>query len=347
MDNARDKNADAVVDEASEWLVRLNAPEVSLDERRAFVAWLKRSPVHLAEYLRLECTWADLADVDRSKTLNVQALLAAEDANVIELTPHVSAPAPSMTPRPKRRFGMAIAASLVFAVAALFSLQALFVGRYSTDIGEQRTIRLEDGSTIALNTNTAIRVELTDTLRRVNLVQGEALFNVAKDSARPFRVLSDRAVAQAVGTSFVVRRNADDTVITVIEGQVAVARADQARLASNTDVPANALRVSAGERADVVSEEIQTSPVPNLAAVTAWKTGRLIFEGQALSEVVAEFNRYNRVQLVLEDSLLSAEQLSGVFDASDPQALVRFLERANVIEPAQAGDERIILTPRR
>lgn len=347
MDSARDKNVDAVIDEASEWLVRLSAPVVSLEERRAFVAWLKRSPVHLAEYLRLECTWADLAEVDRGKTLSVAELLAAEDANVIELTPNASAPARSISQRPKRRFGMAIAACLVLAVAAFFSFHALLVGRYSTDIGEQRTIRLEDGSTIALNTNTAIRVELSDRLRRVRLVQGEALFNVAKDSARPFRVLSDRAVAQAVGTSFVVRRHGDDTVITVIEGQVAVARVDQTALASSADVPADALRVSAGVRADVASQQIQTSPVPNLAAVTAWKTGRLIFEGQALSEVVAEFNRYNRVQLVLEDSSLSAEQLSGVFDANDPQALVRFLERANVIEPARASDERIVLTPRR
>ena len=347
MDSARDKNADAVIDEASQWLVRLSSPEVSLEERRAFVAWLKRSPVHLAEYLRLECTWADLADVDRSSTLNVEELLAADDGNVVELTPNVSVPAPLVESRPRRRLGMAIAACAVLGLAAFFSFQALVVGRYSTDIGEQRTIRLEDGSTIALNTNTALRVELSDTLRRVNLVQGEALFNVAEDSKRPFRVVSDRAVAQAVGTSFVVRRNADDTVVTVIEGQVAVARVDQTRLAATTDVPPNALRVSAGVRADIVSEEIQTSPVPNLAAVTAWKTGRLIFEGQALSEVVAEFNRYNEVQLVLEDSALSAEQLSGVFDANDPQALVRFLERANVIEPAQSSGEHIILTPRR
>jgi transmembrane sensor len=232
-------------------------------------------------------------------------------------------------------------------VAAFFSFQALVPGRYSTGVGEQRTIKLEDGSTIALNTNTAIRVELTDTLRRVSLLQGEALFTVAKDPGRPFRVLSDRAIAQAIGTSFVVRRNDSDTVVTVIEGQVAVARFDQIDLAATGEVPPEALRLSAGVRAEVVARQIQTSAVPNLAAVTAWKSGRLIFEGEALSEVVAEFNRYNRVQIVLEDSTLSAEQLSGVFDADNPQALVRFLERANVIEAAQASDDRIILTPRR
>ncbi|HEY0682140.1 MAG TPA: FecR domain-containing protein [Steroidobacter sp.] len=347
MDSARDKAAEAVIDEASQWVVRLSSPDVSMEERRAFVAWLKRSPVHLGEYLRLECTWAELADVDRSRTLNIEELLAVEEGNVVELALGAAAPPPLVKRRSSRHFGAAIAACAVLALAAFFSFQTLVAGRYATDIGEQRTIRLDDGSTVALNTNTAIRVELTDTLRRVDLVRGEALFNVARDPARPFRVLSDRAIAQAVGTSFLVRRNADDTVVTVIEGQVAVARVDQIRLAATVDVPANALHVSAGMRADVASEEIQTTPVSNLAAVTAWKTGRLMFEGQPLSEVVAEFNRYNQKQIVLEDSALSAEQLSGVFDANDPQALVRFLERANVIEPAQVNNDTIVLTPRR
>ena len=347
MDSARDKNVDAVIDAASQWLVRLSSPDVSLKERREFVAWLKRSPVHLHEYLRMERTWAELAEVDADKRLSVAELLAAEDSNVIELEPNAPAWMPAPKQRATRRFGAAIAACVVLAVAAFFSFQALVPGRYSTGIGEQRTIRLEDGSTIALNTNTAIRVELTDNMRRVSLLRGEALFNVAKDPARPFRVLSDRAIAQAIGTSFVVRRDNGDTVVTVIEGQVAVARFDQINLAATSEVPPEALRLSAGVRADIVAQDIQTSAVPNLAAVTAWKTGRLIFEGEALSEVVAEFNRYNRVQLVLEDSTLSSEQLSGVFDADNPQALVRFLERANVIEPAQASADRIVLTPRR
>ena len=347
MSSAHDKNVDAVIEEASQWLVRLSSPEVSLEERRRFVAWLKRSPVHLHEYLRLERTWAELADVDADRSLSVAELLAAEDNNVVELEPVAAAIPSPPRERPVRRFGAAIAACVVFAAAVLFSFQALVPGRYSTGVGEQRTIRLEDGSTIALNTDTAIRVELSDSMRRVSLLQGEALFNVAKDPTRPFRVVSDRAIAQAIGTSFVVRRNAADTVVTVIEGQVAVAHFEQLDLVASSEVPAQALRLSAGVRAEVVAQEIQTSAVPNLAAVTAWKSGRLIFDGQALSEVVAEFNRYNRVQLVLEASALSDEQLSGAFDADNPQALVRFLERASVIEPARIGDDQIILTPRR
>jgi transmembrane sensor len=348
MDELRaNRNVDAIIDEASQWLVRLGAPEVSVKERREFVAWLKRSPVHLGEYLKMERTWTELGEVDADRTVSVAELLAAEDSNVIELEPAATVSGTVVSRRSPRRFGAALAACAVFAVAALFAFQALVPGRYSTGVGEQRTIKLEDGSTIALNTDTAVRVELTEHMRRVSLLRGEALFNVAKDPARPFRVLSDGAIAQAIGTSFVVRRNDGDTVVTVIEGQVAVARFDQPSIAASAEVPAQALRLSAGVRADIVAADIQTSAVANLAAVTSWKSGRLIFDGQALSEVVAEFNRYNRTQIVLRDSQLSAEQLSGVFDADKPQALVRFLERANVIESARIEDDRIILTPRR
>lgn len=347
MDNGRDRNLEAVIDQASQWLVKLSSADVSLQERRAFVAWLKRSPVHLHEYLRMERTWAELAEVDAQKSLSVAELLAADSGNVIELESAASTATPALERRPMRRFGAAIAACVVLAVAAFFSFQALVPGRYSTGIGEQRTVKLEDGSTIALNTDTAIRVELTDTMRRVSLLRGEAMFSVAKDPTRPFRVLSDRAIAQAIGTTFVVRRTSGDTTVTVLEGQVAVARFERMSLDSIGELPPETLRLSAGVRADVIAREIQTSAVPNLAAVTAWKTGRLVFEGEALSEVVAEFNRYNRAQLVLDDPKLSAEQLSGVFDADNPQALVRFLERANVIEPAQVSDDKIVLTPRR
>lgn len=344
MDTTRDKNQDAVIEEASQWLVRLGAPEVSLKERRQFVAWLKRSPVHLAEYLKMERTWAELAQVDGQKALSVAELLAAGDSNIVEF----DSASTRVNARPRvRRFALAIAACAVFALAALFSFQAWVADRYATGIGEQRTIKLDDGSTVALNTDTALRVEFTGDLRRVNLLQGEALFNVAKDRSRPFRVVSDRAIAQAIGTAFVVRRKAGDTVVTVLEGQVAVARFDQVGQAANDRVPPQALRLSAGVRADVAAQDIQTSAVPNLAAVTAWQGGRLIFEGEALSEVVAEFNRYNEIQIVLEDSALSNERLSGVFDADQPQALVRFLERANVVDPPRTTARQIILTPRR
>lgn len=334
MNTTRDKATEAIVEEAARWVVCLGAREVSLEDRRQFVAWIKRSPVHLHEYLRSESVWSDLAYVDAGKRIDVTRLLVEPEADVIELAPGVASPAPIK--RRSRSFIAAIAASVVLGVAALLWYQAQSAGRYVTGVGEQRTARLDDGSTIVLNTGTELRVELAEQQREVRLLKGEALFNVASDPARPFRVLSDRTVAQAIGTSFVVRRKAEQTIVTVIEGQVAVASG------SNHNQ-----QLAAGVLARVANDVIETAPVANPVAVTAWRSGRLIFDGETLAEAVAEFNRYNDVQIVVDDPQLAAERVSGVFDAHQPQSLVLFLERSGAIEPTVADGGRIVLVPRR
>jgi transmembrane sensor len=232
-------------------------------------------------------------------------------------------------------------------MVALFGYHEHMAGRYVTSVGEQRTARLDDGSTIVLNTGTELRVEFTDQLREVRLLKGEALFNVASDAARPFRVLSHGAVAQAIGTSFVVRRNGEQTIVTVIEGQVAVASQLGVTELKSAQLPRESRRLAAGDRARVADDAIETTPVANPAAVTAWRTGRLIFDGETLAEAAAEFNRYNEMQIVIEDTQLAGERLSGVFDAHQPQSLVLFLERSGAIEPATVADGRIVLVPRR
>lgn len=349
MDTIRDKSAEAILDEASHWVVRMAAPDATAEEKRAFIAWLKRSPVHLGEYLRLERTWSDLGAVDGSRRIDVAALLAGCADNVVDL--HASA-AVDPSPVRQRRFrhrgiAAALAACFALVVAGPLWMQAQLANRYVTGIGEQRTVKLGDGSTVVLNTDTKVRVAFTDSQREVQLLEGEALFDVVKDPARPFRVVSDHAIAQAVGTSFIVRQKDRETIVTVIEGHVAVAYSAAADAFGPVDIPPQAVRLSAGVRADIVGEAIKTARVENPATVTAWRSGRLIFEGETLAAAVAEFNRYNELQLVLEDPQLSGERLSGVFDADQPQALVRFLERSGVIQPAQAQGETIRLVPQR
>jgi transmembrane sensor len=137
-----------------------------------------------------------------------------------------------------------------------------------------------------------------------------------------------------------------ETVVTVIEGEVAVVDYAQLNVASPMVLPELAVHVTAGTRADVAdNEKIRTASVANPAAVTAWRSGRLIFDGEPLIKVIAEFNRYNEVQLVLENSQLSDEPISGVFDADQPLALARFLERSGAIEPIQPSGGSIALVP--
>ena len=345
MDTARDKSANVIAEEAADWLVRLNSNDASVVERRAFVAWLKRSPVHLSAYLGVERTWTNLGHVDATRRTDVAALLAETDTNVV----HLGSPPPPVRAQVRSRSLItAFAACALLACAGFIWFQLQFAHRFTTGIGEQRTLRLSDGSTIVLNTDTAVRVSFTDAVREVKLLHGEAWFNAAKNHARPFRVRSDAVVAQAVGTSFVVRRKPTETVVTVIEGEVAVVDYAQLNVASPMVVPDLAVHVTAGTRADVADNKtIRTASVASPAAVTAWRNGRLIFDGEPLVDVIAEFNRYNQVQLVLQNSQRSDEPISGVFDADQPLALARFLERSGAIEPIQPTGGTIALVPRR
>lgn len=343
MDTVRDKSSDVIAEEAADWLVRLSSNDATAQEQREFVAWLKRSPVHLGVYLGVERTWASLGQVDAGRRIDVAALLAAPDTNVVHLG---SSPPPVRVQVRSRSAITAFAASALLACAGLIWFQLQFANRFTTGVGEQRTLRLSDGSTVVLNTDTTVRVSFTDAVREVRLLHGEALFNVTKNPARPFRVRSDEVVAQAVGTSFVVRRMPTETVVTVIEGEVAVVDYAQLNVASPMVLPELAVHVTAGTRADVAdNEKIRTASVANPAAVTSWRSGRLIFDGEPLLNVIAEFNRYNEVQLVLESSQLSDERISGVFDADQPLTLARFLERSGAIEPIQPTGGSIALVP--
>ncbi|MBS0416912.1 MAG: FecR domain-containing protein [Proteobacteria bacterium] len=364
MAPGNDKSTALIVDEAAEWVVRMTAPAVSTEDKREFLAWLKRSPVHLDQYLRLERTWSDLARADPEYRIDIAALVAADCTNIVEFadtgrrtrsrgdlsarsgtTGDVRAgrSAAMGAGRRGRIYAIALAATLACVAFAVFWFHGQLAQQYNTSVGEQRTIRLEDGSTVVLNTDSRVVVDMSESFREVRLVRGEALFDVAKDRLRPFRVISDQAIAQAVGTSFIVRRKAQQTEITVIEGQVAViptAPVDEVPAAR----PEGPVQVSAGTKANVVARHVTTTAIENPGAVTAWRSGRLIFDGEPLANVIAEFNRYNQVQLVVTDSRLSGELISGVFDAGQPRSLVRFLEQSGAIGPPEQSGNNLILT---
>lgn len=343
----RNRSAVAVIEEAAEWIVRLSGDDVTQDERREFVAWLKQSPVHIREYLRAESSWNDLQEVDPERRLDAREQLKEVDWNVVELHPGSAAMAGKDVERRRRTLPLAWAA----AVATLAVGIALLIGvrgtgdSYSTKVGEQRIVRLADGSTVTLNTATSVKVELSDAARIVQLEQGEALFKVAKDSSRPFRVISNDAVAQAIGTTFSVRRASEGTVVTVLEGTVAVARPEDLTTLHSIEVPKLAIRIDGGQRAEVREEAIRTAAVKNPEAVVAWRNRRLIFDDQPLSEVAAEFNRYNELKLTVEDTALARERISGVFDADQPMTLVRFLESSHAIAPTRLEGGQVLLAP--
>jgi transmembrane sensor len=328
------REARAIREAALDWVVQLNAEDLSAEDKAAFASWLRRSPAHVHEYLQAEATWQAMARASREVCSPIAQVMADVPAGVPEF--------PGATPEAERSsrargwvWGAAAAAILTIAAAFGPSLyERLDPNRFATEVGETRQLMLADGSMLELNTRSKVRIDITETARNVFLDEGEAFFNVARDPHRVFNVYSGTAQIRAIGTQFNVYRQPKQTVVTVLEGRVAVTRA-----ASQTRSAPGATELTAGTRVVVRSGQdpdtrrIQASPVDAAHAI-AWRSRRLIFENEPLVTVVAEFNRYNERQLIIDSPVLASRRISGVFSANRPDALVDFL--------TQPGDVRAI-----
>ena len=140
----------------------------------------------------------------------------------------------------------------------------------------------------------------------IELVQGEALFNVQHDTQRPFRVLAGGVAVQAVGTQFNVHRGAQATTVAVLEGIVQVSPVDAAA-AGGANQTSTTDRISAGEQAQVlVTGQVLRHTSAELERVMAWRERRLVFRDEPLASVADEFNRYNNTRLVVEGAATRA-----------------------------------------
>lgn len=350
-----------ISEEAGEWLIKHRESGLGFAEKAAFDAWLRQSPEHVRAYLEMSAVWEGVSSLAPTWNADADELIARArtENNVVTLPVSVASatveqraehqPADRSNPRRVWPRIFAVAAYAVIALSAGFLYSQR--GVYSADVGEQRSLLLADGSTVELNSRSRIKVRYSDDVRLVELLQGQALFHVAKNKARPFIVQSSTTRVRAVGTSFDVYESRSGTVVTVVEGRVAVETrtlktSDSATIASGqvaTSTPespaarpstrkraamtagAGEVFVVAGEQV-VVKPEILTAPIKaNIGAATAWTRRSLVFDSSPLTEVADEFNRYNTRRLVVEDADLVEFRVSGVFSSSEPSLLLRFL----------------------
>ncbi|MGH8210217.1 MAG: FecR family protein [Steroidobacteraceae bacterium] len=340
-----------ILDEASDWFVDFRVGDADQQARERFDEWLRRSPEHIRAYMEIAKAYVVLPGLSPNRRIDVQELIAyaRSDGNVVPFGEPTPRQTPAQMPpglglqrsnelaKPRRSWLLkSLAASIAMAciAASVFAWVATHrFPTYTTDIGERRSITLSDGSTIELNARSNVRVKFSKAERGVELVDGQALFEVAKEKARPFVVHSGAAVVRAVGTQFDVYRNKSGTTVTVVEGRVTVAHEGSAIVAGTPDWRANAAAspprsptfVSAGEQVTVTEREMATPKPANVAAATAWMEHRLIFDGARLSDVVEDLNRYNTRQIVIEDEGLQDFRISGVYSSTDPASLIRFL----------------------
>lgn len=353
-------------EEASEWLVAFSEAEVDANGREAFTRWLRTSPQHVLAYLRVSALWHDAELIGKATRGDIDAIVerALGESNVVSLRlaadrsrsvagmesddeiGEIAAPPGVAGRRAPRRAWAIAAALLILCVGASFAALQFYGGQtYATDIGELRTVTLADGSRVELNARSRIKVRFGDAERHIDLLEGQVLFTVAKDAARPFVVRSGSTDIKAVGTQFDVNRKPTGTVVTVFEGRVAVSQPATER-ATSSPAAAEIPRVllSPGEQVTATVRTIVPPKKANLAATTAWTEGLLMFDSAPLSEVVQEFNRHNIKPLVIADARLLDLRISGIFPATAAERLTGFLhERFGIV--VQEHEDAIHLSP--
>jgi transmembrane sensor len=328
----------AVALQGGTWFIANQSGALEHAERAAFLAWLKASPIHVEEYLGVALVAHDLPAAAEDPQLPLESLIElarADDTNGVtplEAPMRVQYfPSKQITKRRIWSFTTSIAAVvLVLAASALWWLRdEEFRGlpkTYQTARGEQRVAKLPDGSKLHLNTASAVVVRYTREERLLELVRGQAFFAVANEDGRRFRVAAGDAHVLALGTQFDVYRKRDATVVTVVEGTVAVVLRELPP-PDTSELPVNATRVEAGYQLRVDAGGVSAQPIlVDVRQAVAWQHGKIAFEQRPLDEVADEFNRYGSIPIEIDDAELRALPISGVFDANDIDSFVAFLQ---------------------
>jgi transmembrane sensor len=332
----------SVTQQASHWWVLLNSGTATPADHQAFGEWVTRSPERVEAYLQsIRLAQTLRSDKTRWPDTPIEDVICAAKA-----APAAVSRLPRGDPRERRDTGAASLRVLVprFVIAAAITFAALAAGwylllspqRFQTALGEQRSVVLSDGSVATLNTSSVIQVSMSKDHRTITLVSGEALFQVAHDPSRPFDVKTGETTVRAVGTQFDVDRRAAGTTVTVVEGKVAVFN----------DGEADNLPLAAGEQLTVVPRMKLQAIHANVAAATAWTQRKLIFENRPLGEVAAEFNRYNRQSIDIQSPQLRSQEVTGVFQANDPDSFMLFLAKIPDVNITRSADNRSFVVTR-
>ncbi|MDL2354705.1 MAG: FecR domain-containing protein [Pseudomonadota bacterium] len=288
--------------EAFAWVARKLARGLDDSEHGEFDAWYAADSRHKGAYARAMaiCNAINFATAPQSFTPERYAV---------------------SEPRTRSRRGLLMYGGAAACLAASVGTMSFFALRedkvLTTGKGEFRIVPLQDKSIATINSATQIEVQFTAKRRMINLRQGEAWFEVAKDKSKPFIVVAGDARIRAVGTAFSVRRFANGTEVLVTEGTVEVWSGDQT---------AQRRQLKAGERAFLAREasviSVTRQPV-EINRKLAWREGKLILTNQTLNDAVADFNRYSPRTIVIADAALRDKRLFGQYKLDAPELFAK------------------------
>lgn len=345
---------DAIERLAADWLARCDGGRWSAADAAALEAWLAQDTAHRVAFVRLQAAWAHagrlsalgagLADGEgpppRGGWVSPHPReRAAEIASATDPQSLVFAP---RAPRRRSRAG-------AFALAATLGACALAGGwawqrtatveavSHRTALGDVAAVPLADGSQATLASDSRIDVRLSRRERHIDLQQGEAYFEAAKDPARPFVVEAGERRVVAVGTRFSVRRDGPDLRVVVTEGTVRLESGPAGGSRPAALLPAGSVAIA---RPDGVL--VRSMPLQEAAQLVDWRSGVLFFRDTTLAEAATEFNRYNARKIVIADAAVGDLRIGGSFRWANAEGFVRLLEQGFPVR-AEYGRDRIVL----
>lgn len=335
---AHDSPSAAARADAAVWVARLHGPNRTKEVEAGLHRWLADDPQHPIAFEMMTETWEKSARLRRRPIEKV----ASWEAVGFRLRFSYAASAIAAT-------------ALVAVIGTLFYLHTDVI---TTGIGEFRTLTLQDGTRVFMDSNTRLSVRYEKAQRQVRLDSGEAFFEVTNNPRRPFIVRASGHLIRDLGTEFDVRSDAQGLAVTLVEGKVTVspisAGSDGGALGDSSGnssppvllppEPPRAYALSAGERLTFTSTGVSRIDHPSLGVVTAWERGQVVLDNTSLADAVSEMNRYSQQKIVIQGAAASGIRVSGVFQAGDSQNFAVAVARTYHMRASQQG-EAIILTP--
>jgi transmembrane sensor len=306
--------------QARDWVIRLASGEIAEGELLRFKAWLAAAPGHRVAFEEARRLWQDaaalrpaFAEIRRSAPARRSVLRLAGAA--------------------------ALAACLALVVVNAGNLLTDLRADHRTQVGQQATVSLPDGSRAHLNTDSAIALRFSEQERRVELLRGEVLFEVAPKPARPFRVVAAEGISEALGTSFTVGERYGRVTVRVLSGTVAVASSTTAEASGSAAVvlrKAQQVAYRAGEPpGEMAADDVSTA--------AAWRDGQIIIDGRSLAEAIEELGRYRPGRIVLLRSGRHDSRVGGVFRLDQVDAAIAALAATQGLTVTRVTDRLLIL----
>lgn len=345
-------DSDDRLEEATQWFMRARSEDAGVEDLRELEEWLNGDPRNELAFRQVTAAWADIGEFAATPEVILARRNALDDARRVA----------------SRRWSVRhwLSRPVVLAASVLFALvgTALYFhsqqGIYTTTIGEQRAVRLEDGSLLTLDAKSRVRVAYTDGMRLLKLERGRARFDVVRDPLRPFRVQAGEQTVVALGTQFNVERVADTVLVTLLEGRVAVTGAATASDSATAQAvvaerslltapkagssAAPVIELTAGQGLEVQANGSATVvPKVDVQAATAWQNGKLFFNNEPLASAVERVNRYSKLQIEVSPGAATL-RVSGVFTAGDADAFVEAISTYFPVRIEHTGSSAIRLT---